>query len=238
MSLRTVEVYSSYQGEGPQTGATTTFVRFAGCNLKCPLWPCDTQHAIDPKIFHKTQVEWTPTALVDHVNTFNNRNVCLTGGEVFLQHPTDLMTFVEQLKADDHFVEVFTNGTLPVSTDFIDNLLINSFIVDYKLPGSGELIEGPTVERYNENRNKLVDLLGEEDAVKFTIADAVDFETAVEVYERYLKDVEGSPQVYAGVVWGALETQELVTWMQTHELPWKLNVQVHKYVWDPNKVGV
>jgi 7-carboxy-7-deazaguanine synthase len=238
MSLRTVEVYSSYQGEGPQTGEPTTFVRFAGCNLKCPLWPCDTQHAIDPKIFGKTQVEWTPMALANFVDSLKNQNVCLTGGEVFLQHPSDLQVFVDRLVRNSHVVEVFTNGTLPVPAVFTDGL-IDSFILDYKLPGSGELLESdPRTEKYNKNRNHLLDALGQADAVKFTIANSVDFQRALEVYEKYLKDVEDSPQVYAGVVWGKLETHELVTWMQTHDLSWKLNVQTHKFIWHPDKVGV
>jgi 7-carboxy-7-deazaguanine synthase len=232
VTLRVVETYASYQGEGPQTGEPTVFVRFAGCNLKCPGWPCDTQHAIDPKQFQKTQKFYTPDDLAAYVHEFGIRNICLTGGEVFLQHKGDLGTFISQLRRDEHHIEVFTNGTLHGS--LVLSELINSFILDYKLPGSAETLSVEAGGR----RHELLDTLGEKDAVKFTIADRTDYDLAKEVYERYLLGVDNGPQVYAGVVWDAMKTEELCKWMLEDQLPWKLNVQVHKYVWRPDAIGV
>lgn len=233
MTLRVVEVYASYQGEGPNTSKPTVFVRFAGCNFKCPGWPCDTQHAIDPKKFIPLQKSWDAIALADHVLSFGTDNICLTGGEVFLQNKTDLKEFINALKVTRETIEVecFTNGAL----DWGDDLpyMIDTFILDWKLPGSGEEYN-PTITFGNN-----MGYLESHDAIKFTIKNEDDFEEAVRRYNEHIKGRQEEPMVYAGVVWGwKLDTATLCQWMMNRDLPWRLNVQVHKFVWDPNKIGV
>lgn len=231
--LRVVETYFSYQGEGPNTTRPTVFVRFAGCNFKCPGWPCDTQHAIDPKQFTKLQKFWDPVKLADHVLTFETDNICLTGGEVFLQNQEDLKAFVAALKSTRETIEVecFTNGSLKWDEDLA--LMIDTFILDWKLPGSGEEYEPTTT--FESNFQQLNHL----DAVKFTIKDHLDFREAVRRYEAHIKGIEDEPTVYAGVVWGGpLATEQLCNMMREQNLPWNLNVQVHKYIWHPDTIGV
>jgi 7-carboxy-7-deazaguanine synthase len=232
MTLRVVETYVSYQGEGPNASRPTVFVRFAGCNFKCPGWPCDTQHAIQPSQFIKLQKHWEPVNLAELVLSFGVKNICLTGGEVFLQNKADLIAFINALKVSDEEIEVecFTNGAL----DWGDDLpyIIDRFIVDWKLPGSGE--------EYNPT-NTLgtnMDYLEEHDAIKFTIKDERDFKEAVRRYKEHIEGRQDPPMVYAGVVWGAMETEELCRWMLEADLDWRLNVQVHKFVWHPDKIGV
>ena len=227
MTLRVVEVYASYQGEGPNTSRPTVFVRFAGCNFKCPGWPCDTQHAIQPEQFKKLQTHQTPEDLVAWVDSFNIKNVCLTGGEVYLQNKKDLVSFVNKLSRG-HNVEVFTNGSLTWHDTVSD---VACFILDWKLSGSGE-----KYDMFGDTFFSNVNTLNEGDAVKFTIADRKDYEEAVRRYNAY-SFLEKVP-VYAGVVWGKLETEELCKWMLEDNLPWNLNVQVHKFVWHPDKQGV
>jgi len=233
LMLRVVEVYASYQGEGPNTSKPTVFVRFAGCNFKCPGWPCDTQHAIDPKKFIPLQKSWDPTQLADYVLTFDTDNICLTGGEVFLQNKADLGQFISGLKSSRETIEVecFTNGAL----DWGDDLpyMIDTFILDWKLPGSGEEYE-PTIT-FGNNMN----YLESHDAIKFTIKDSTDYLEAKRRYEEHIKGREEEPLVYAGVVWeGGMSTDILCDLMCNDNLPWRLNVQVHKYVWHPDQIGV
>lgn len=231
--LRVVETYASYQGEGPNTTRPTVFVRFAGCNFKCPGWPCDTQHAIDPKQFQVLQKFWDPVELADHVLSFDTDNICLTGGEVFLQNKTDLVQFISGLKSSRETieVEVFTNGAL----DWGDDLpyVIDTFILDWKLPGSGE--------EYNVTEDTFMARLAyleSHDAIKFTIKDRDDYDRAKQRYEKYIKGRVEEPMVYCGVVWGAMQTEELCAWMNNDNLPWRLNVQTHKFIWHPDKIGV
>jgi len=228
--LRVVETYVSYQGEGPNTSRPTVFVRFAGCNFKCPGWPCDTQHAIDPKLFTKTQRVVDPLVLAQEVVELGVDNVCLTGGEVFLQNTEALKAFVSEVNSFAN-VECFTNGALWWDHNIVH--LIGNFILDWKLPGSGEVYKDEAA--FFSNLEKL----NQEDAVKFTIKDRKDYVEAKRRYEEYVDVTRSGPRVYAGVVWGQeLTTEQLCAWMIEDRLPWNLNVQVHKYVWHPDKQGV
>jgi 7-carboxy-7-deazaguanine synthase len=234
MKLRVIEVYASYQGEGPNTSKPTVFVRFAGCNFKCPLWPCDTQHAIDPKLFKDTQQFAEPSELADIVNAFRIDNICLTGGEVFLQNADALREFTGYLHAAGRDIECFTNGALAWDED--TTMDISTFILDWKLPGSGESDAYVANEDFDGNFSQL----GNTDAIKFTISDPYDYVVAKERYATEIATLEvyKRPQVYAGVVWGKLSTEALCKWMLDDQLPWKLNVQVHKFIWHPDQIGV
>jgi 7-carboxy-7-deazaguanine synthase len=246
MVLRISEIYPSYQGEGPNTGKPTTFVRFAGCNLKCPGWPCDTPHAIDPKIFTKEQkIYKDPTELARDVLACGTNNICLTGGEVFIQPSDELECLLEELRQELHTahgtVEVFTNGTRPISRGM--RAMLDSIILDWKLPGSGESTALPHAqlrELYPDNatdmRNVLINLrgLGPRDAVKFTIKDRADYDEAKYRWTHILRHQPNGGVVFCGPVWDGIDITELTKWMLADGLPWRLNVQLHKYIWHPN----
>jgi len=229
--LRLIERYNSFQGEGPNTGAPTMFVRFAGCNFKCPGWPCDTQHAIDPKIFGKRQqlVSWEDLAdriLSEHSIT----NICITGGEPFLQNHEELVHMCSRVREQGRTIEVFTNGSIL----WPENIgPINNFIVDWKLPGSGE---------FPDEGILLANLArcGAADAIKFTVKDRDDYDRAVLNYRTYIEpcDPLNRPVVWCGPVWGCITSEKVSRWIQTDRLPWYLNTQVHKYVYGADTEGV
>lgn len=227
--LRISEVYLSTQGEGPRVGRPTVFVRFAGCNLRCPGWPCDTPHAIFPE---KYRHEWellTPLELanrVDEVTDYNrNPTICYTGGEPTLQNFAALEELTDRLenRGYDTF-EMFSNGTIVYPVWLVQDVML---IMDWKLPGSGE-------DPYNPNRLRNLKLLREGDSVKFVIKDRLDFDIAVSLWREYL-DPSPLIRTYAGVVWGKLETSELVDWVLERQLPWWINVQVHQHIWPANE---
>lgn len=232
--LRVSEVYPSVQGEGPNVGRPTVFIRFGGCNLRCPLWPCDTQHAIDPKY----RAEWsklTPAQVRDiatGTHWGSRVDFCLTGGEPFLQQHEALKGLVFEL-LNHGTVECFSNGTIGYPGWAVNRV---SFVMDWKLPGSGE-------DSYNETRIENFDRLimsdmAEEHSIKFTIADRFDYDEAKHLYWSYRMAVRWPGKVYAGVVWGQLENAELVEWIMHDQLPWYLNVQVHNHIWDRTQRGI
>lgn len=106
--MRINEIFYSLQGEGRYAGTPAVFVRFSGCNLKCPF--CDTQH--------ETYSEMTEDEIVEVVVGHPAKHVVFTGGEPSLQLTDSL---VQKLKGHDRFVQVETNGTkeLPASVDWV-----------------------------------------------------------------------------------------------------------------------
>lgn len=102
------EIFSSLQGEGHNTGRAATFVRFAGCNLRCPF--CDTDFS--------EYREMSAEDIVDAVITYPTRFVVLTGGEPALQMDDAL---VSALHEAGFTIAVETNGTrlLPKGIDWV-----------------------------------------------------------------------------------------------------------------------
>jgi 7-carboxy-7-deazaguanine synthase len=233
--LRVDEIYKSVQGEGPRVGEPTIFIRFGGCNLRCPGWPCDTQHAIDPQ-FRKEWRFMKPDGIIDvlwhelYIARYDRINICLTGGEPFLQPNGELEELVDLLYAQVSIaeVEVFTNGTQPYRSWALDNL---KFIMDWKLPGSGE-------DPYNATRRKNLANLQAKDAIKFVIKDFDDYKLAKELWYQHVRQTP--VQVFYGIVWGSpwITNAGLARWVLDDSLPWKLNVQVHNHIWDRTQRGI
>lgn len=226
--MRLSEVYASVQGEGPRVGLPTAFVRFAGCNLRCPLWPCDTPYAIDPKKYRSEWRNIDASDLLDEILPLPVANVCLTGGEPWLQPKDELLTLVEALLVEGYTIECFSNGTLPIPDWAFASV---NFVFDWKLSGSGETDFNVAVFENNLHRGASHAAV----ALKFTVASRVDFEQA---YIRSL-GVAANVPVYVGPVWGKCEPADIVDWMQTFQVVnWRLNIQAHKYIFDPKARGV
>ncbi|MCQ2232382.1 MAG: 7-carboxy-7-deazaguanine synthase QueE [Paludibacteraceae bacterium] len=102
------EIFMSLQGEGFHTGTSAVFVRFSGCNLKCPF--CDTKH--------ETFVEMSEEEIEKSVSGFASPWVILTGGEPSLQATESL---VERLHNIGKKVAMETNGTheVPHNLDWV-----------------------------------------------------------------------------------------------------------------------
>ena len=94
-----VEIFESLQGEGRNMGRPCVFVRFAGCNLKCP-W-CDTDV--------KKRFEVSLDELLTELGQYKAKSVILTGGEPTIQ--ADMPELVAALKKAGYWIGVETNGT-------------------------------------------------------------------------------------------------------------------------------
>src|SRR3954453_11653509 len=113
--MRLSEVYLSVQGEGPRVGLPTVFVRFAGCNLRCEGWACDTPFAIYPEMYRQDSVLLDPGDIADRILQVANpgtASICFTGGEPYLQNHDALFELVKILSQHYDQFEVFTNGTI------------------------------------------------------------------------------------------------------------------------------
>lgn len=234
--LRVSEVYLSIQGEGPRVGNPTVFIRFAGCNLRCPGWPCDTPFAIDPTIFRSDAKLLTTEEIVARVweAAPHGANICFTGGEPFLQNTDSLKALSDALVGEGFLIqEVFTNGTLLFPDWALDSFY---FVMDFKLPGSGEdaNIEGTEGVGYTRRQNLMN--IGNGDVIKFTIADRADYDYAKEVYAA---TQTFEVDFYYGVVWGKLAASELIGWVLFDGLTeWIYTHQLHNVIWDRTRRGI
>lgn len=213
--MRVTEIFRSIQGESSRAGWPCVFVRTTGCNLRC-VW-CDTAYS-----FHGGE-EMTVEEILSEVARIGEgcRLVELTGGEPLLQH--DVGELAERLLGAGYTVLCETSGSVPV--DRVPEEVVK--IMDLKAPGSGE-------EEANDWTN-LERLDPARDELKFVLADRTDYEWALrQISERRL----GRFTVHLSPVHGELDRRALAEWMLEDGVPARLNLQLHKFVWDPQARGV
>lgn len=220
MSFPVVEKFVSINGESIRAGEPAVFIRFRGCNLKCSY--CDTAWANSPDAPAQSM---TAEQITGYADSTGITNVTLTGGEPMLQKELGKLT--EMLIAHGHKVEIETNGSISVK-ELSCAEPRPYFTLDYKLPGSG-MESCMLTENY--------DYLGENDAVKFVVTDKDDLAKAKHIIEKY--GLAEKCRVYLSPVFGKIEPAEMVSFMLENRLNnVRLQLQLHKYIWDPDRKGV
>lgn len=219
--FRVVEKFVSINGEARCAGELACFIRFAGCNLNCSY--CDTRWANEEKAPYEILSE---EEIYEYVKDTGIRNVTLTGGEPLLQpNIKRLITLLSKDKALR--IEIETNGAVDIS-DFIeigDNV---TFTLDYKLPGSG-MEDKMIPSNYR--------LLRSCDTVKFVVSDIKDLDRTREIIESY--ELDKRLQVYISASFGNIDNEDIVNYMIKHNMnAVRLQLQIHKYIWDPARKGV
>lgn len=208
------ELYVSVQGESTHTGRPCAFVRLTACDLRCS-W-CDTPYAFTGG--KKMSVD----DVVAAVEQLRCPLVEITGGEPLLQ--ADVIPLMQKLVAAGHEVLVETGGHLP-----IDKLPAEVVaIMDVKCPGSGEAakMHWPNIAALRAH-----------DEVKFVIKDREDYEYARKVVIDH--DLASKTEaVLFSPVHAVLAPADLAKWLLEDHLPVRLQLQQHKYVWDPQARGV
>ena len=204
--LKITEIFHSLQGEADTVGVPTVFVRLTGCPLRCQY--CDTAYA-----FHGG-AWWEAQAILARVREFSTRYVCVTGGEPLAQKGcAELLTLLCDAGLR---VSLETSGAMALDT--VDARVVK--VVDVKTPGSGE-------ER--RNRYEQLQRLRSQDLVKFVICSRSDYEwSRARVAQLALP-------AGCGVLFSPsheqLPARELADWILEDQLPVRLQIQLHKYLW-------
>ena len=216
-----VEKFVSINGEGQHAGELAVFVRLRGCYLKCSY--CDTRWACteDAKADEMTEAE-----IVSYVISTGVKRVTLTGGEPLLaDNAIDLLEAFAAHK--DIFVEIETNGSVDIHPFAeIDNP--PAFTLDYKLEGSG------MEDRMLTDNFKY---LSSKDTVKFVCSDVSELDRVCEIVDKYR--ISDKCTALISPVFGRIEPADMVDYLITHKRnDIRLQLQLHKFIWDPNKRGV
>lgn len=208
------EIYQSVQGESTFAGLPCVFVRTAVCDSRCK-W-CDTPHAFN-------QGERMPRAAVlAKALSFNCPLVEITGGEPLLQ--ADVLPLMRELCDAGKTVLLETSGAHDVSE--VDRRV--RIIMDLKCPDSGES---------HRNRWANLDVLKASDEIKFVIASRDDWNWAASVIREHRLDERFTCLV--SCVFTTVQPVQLVEWLLASGLNRvRMQLQMHKYIWEPTKRGV
>lgn len=205
------EIFKSIEGEGVFQGYLTLFIRFSGCNLRCK-W-CDTKYAFD-------EYKDIPiNVIMELVKDQNINKISITGGEPFLQY-NDLIKLINNLKALDKEICIYTNGTIRIDENLFDLATIQ---LDYKLSD---------VEKIN--KDNLINL--KNGVLKFVIDDIEKFKN---INIDFKKILNNNNKIHITPAYNIIDNELLANYIIDNNLSnFKLSLQQHKYIWKPDMKGV
>ncbi|MCC6846041.1 MAG: radical SAM protein [Bacteroidetes bacterium] len=215
--FRLSEIFYSIQGEGTRAGLPCVFVRMQGCKLRCA-W-CDTPYALDSRA---TELAITGAEIIAKIAEYNCKFVEFTGGEPLEQYGT--FALMQQLCEMGFLVAVETGGHIDAS--LLDERIIR--IIDVKCPDS-------KMSSLNFWQN--LEIIRPTDEVKFVVASRSDFDFAMEIIRRY-DIVARTATILISPTFGAVELKDAAEWILAENLPLRLQLQIHKFIWEPNRRGV
>jgi 7-carboxy-7-deazaguanine synthase len=227
--MQITEIYKSLQGESTHAGLPCVFVRLTGCNLRCS-W-CDSEYTFQGG---RKMALGEVLGEVARLNP-DGGLVEITGGEPMLQE-REVVPLMQHLLDDGYKVLLETSGERPLAR--VPFAVIK--IVDVKCPDSGE---GGTFCIEN------LEALSPHDEVKFVLSSRADYEFAREFNERHSLSQRVTAVLFSPAfrkdATGArdsshclLDPQELAEWMLADNVPARLGLQLHKFIWDPAVKGV
>lgn len=228
MLYQVAEIFTSVNGEGLRAGKLAMFIRLAGCPLNCHY--CDTMWARENHV----GTAMSKVNILEIVKKSGVHYLTLTGGEPLLQPKIDKL--IEALLLIEGLnVEVETSGAVDLTAfeglrQKYDNLF---WTVDYKLSGSGMSSQMKSVN-YQSLR------LG--DAVKYVISDSNELDQ-VEAHIASWQSQSKEAEILLSPAYGQIELETLVKWLKLsvdtpYQSRMRLQLQLHKYIWNPEQRGV
>lgn len=211
--LKINEIFYSIQGESTKAGLPCIFVRLTYCNLRCSY--CDTKYA-----FYEGR-DLSVNDVLAEISRYNCKLVEITGGEPLVQKESaGLMT---ELCNSGYTVMLETGGSLSIKD--VDKRV--KVIMDVKTPSSN--MSGKNLfENFN--------YLKTGDELKFVIGSKEDFEWSKDILRKY--ELEGKYEILFSPVFGSIKPVELAGLILDNNLNVRMQLQLHKYIWDPEKRGV
>lgn len=250
--MNVIEIFSSIDGEGSRQGLLTTFLRLHDCNIRCSY--CDTTYSYG---IDSTFTEMTVQEVADAIESLGNHRITITGGEPLLQEAAvvELIDELNRRKSaklsakleDNQYIDensttsntlsedgqtiackspydfnIETNGTI-VPSFHRDNVW---FTYDYKTPSS-LAEESMDLDIFKVSTRQ--------DLIKFVVGSVED----LDCMRRIINEHPTKAQIYVSPVWGKIEAASIIDYMKTYNLQnVRFQLQIHKFVWDPDAKGV
>lgn len=211
MNVRINEIFYSIDGEGKRAGFPAIFIRLSGCNLRCDY--CDTKYAFSEG--ENKSIE----SILWEIRSFGCNNVTITGGEPLIQPHT--MDLIKRLKKDEYNIIIETNGSVDIS----EAMKYASICLDWKTESSGE------------NEKMLlsnIEKLRETDVLKIVMRD-----TDAGSVERFIDSIKTKAPIYLSPVFHEANLSQMAEIAKRHpEKNVRIQLQIHKFIWNPDERGV
>lgn len=214
--MKVVEIFKSIDGEGKRAGLPTTFIRLYGCNLHCSY--CDTRYGCEDNNYTELSI----TDILNTVKKLGLKSITLTGGEPLIHE--DVNCLIQTLLKHGCCVNIETNGSVNIEKYCgVSGLFLT---MDYKCSSS---------DMKNKMNLHNLTLLNTTDVLKFVVGSDKDLQDALYILNTYYPRC----QVYFSPVFGKIEPAHIVDFMLKNNLDnCKVQLQMHKIIWDPDKRGV
>lgn len=207
------EIFTSIEGEGIRMGYPVTFIRLYGCNLNCSY--CDTRYSCEGQ----DGTEMNVSEVIEKVKEAGVERITLTGGEPLIHKNAEEL--VDGLVNEGFEVNIETNGSVDIYPYIKkENVIIT---MDYKSISSGENSKmNPANLRYLRNQ----------DVLKFVVGNKEDLDDMKKIIETY----NPKSSIFVSPVFNQIEISEIVEFIKDNELnEVRVQVQLHKIIWEPNK---
>ena len=211
--IKLIEIFCSIQGESSYIGYPCIFIRFAECNLRCNY--CDTQYS------YKANYSMNIEDILDHIRKYHPvKLVEITGGEPLLQ--AEVTNLINALEENNYQVLLETNGSLPL---------------DKISPTVHKIIDVKTIKSGSKNSFCIsnLDSMNKNDELKFVISDYEDYVWSKNFIYQY--NLLGRKIIFSPV-FSRIQPDILASWIVEDRLNVRFQLQIHKYIWNPNKQGV
>ena len=217
-SYRINNIFYSLQGEGRNTGRAAAFVRFAGCNLRCPF--CDTEFD-SYREMTADEILQEIAQLSSFTSPLSSCFIVLTGGEPTLQVDEH---FVDLLHQEGYEVAMESNGTRPAPRN-LDWLTVSPKVVD----GGRSMVDGGRWKVDGEGKAP------DEIKIVFEENTAEMLSSPASPLSSLLSPLPSPPLLYlqpcdtGDSARNAFILQQCISYIKQHP-QWRLSLQTHKLI--------
>ena len=247
--MNVIEIFASIDGEGSRQGLLTTFLRLHDCNIRC--FYCDTTYSYG---IDSVFTEMTVAEVADVIESLGNHRITITGWEPLLQEAAVVELIDELNRRKAETMQDNTSGqagsTCIIDIDKFDKReMLNNSLYDFNIETNGTII--PSFHRDNvwftydyktpsslaeESMNiDIFKVATERDLIKFVVGSPEDLDCMRRIIDQY----PTAAQIYVSPVWGQIEAVLIIDYMKAYNLQnVRFQLQIHKFVWDPDTKGV